>query len=118
MNDEHKELTFIESVDEELHDNILRLDQKLKGLQAEITAKIDSLAYEKDQSAQQRKEQLLALSDEVSKAINGIKRLVNLVVSEDFTPEEFNEMNEESLDALREVFKDSVDQISKIKEKF
>jgi hypothetical protein len=115
---EHNEFTFLESVDEDMHDNILRLDQKLKGLLAEINAKIEALGYGQEGAAGERKEQLLALSDEVTKAINGIKRLVNLVVAQELSAEQFTELNQEALDELRELVKDSVEKITKIKEKF
>ncbi|KTC85124.1 hypothetical protein [Legionella brunensis] len=118
MTNEHKEFTFLESVDTETHDNILRLDQKLKGLQAEIQAKIDAIGSAIDDSSIERKEQLIALSEEVKKAIEGIQKLVNLVIDDDISPSEFNEINHESIDALREIFKDSADKISVIKEKF
>ncbi|KTD22054.1 Uncharacterised protein [Legionella lansingensis] len=118
MSDEHKEFTFLDSIDDEMHENILRLDQKLKGLQAEIAVKIDALATPKDEAASERKAQLIMLSEEVNKAIDSIKTLVNTVIAEDISPKEFQKINQETLDSLREMFKDNVDKISKIKEKF
>lgn len=116
MNSEQQPLTFINAVDEEMHDNILRLDQKLKGLLAEINAKIDALSHENDNS--ERKQQLVMLSGEVTQAINSIKNLVELVVSDDLNNNDFVEMNRDNLEVLREIFKDNIDRISKINEQF
>lgn len=118
MSNEHHEHTFIETVDNDTRNNILRLDQKLKGLQAEISAKIDAMASLTDAASSERKKQLMILSDEVKKAIQGIQRLVNLAVADEFSASEFNEMNHEKIEALREMFKESADKISLIKEKF
>ncbi|WED42494.1 hypothetical protein [Legionella cardiaca] len=118
MTNEHKEFTFLETVDSETHDNILRLDQKLKGLQAEIHAKIAAIATAVDTASNERREQLVTLSKEVQKAIDGIQKLVTTVIANDMSPKEFKEVNQEGIEALRDMFKDSVDKISVIKEKF
>ncbi|ASQ45060.1 hypothetical protein [Legionella clemsonensis] len=118
MSNEHHEHTFLEAVDNDTRANILRLDQKLKGLQAEISAKIDAMGLSTDEASNERKKQLITLFDEVKKAIEGIQRLVNLAVADEFSVSEFNEINHDKIEALREMFKESADKIALIKEKF
>lgn len=109
---------FINAVDRDMHDSILRLDQKLKGLQTEINVKIQSASEDQDEHASERRKQLANLSEEVAKAIDSIKDLVNMVISEEYSDTEFVQMNHEGLESLREIFKDNIDKISKLKEQF
>lgn len=118
MSNEHKEFTFLDTVDTATHDSIVRLNQKLKGLQAEINAKIDVLASVTDANSLERKKQLLVLADEVKKALDTIHNLVNLVIEDDLSPSQFNELNQKNIESLKEIFQDSADKISVIKEKF
>lgn len=110
--------TFINAVDRDMHDSIMRLDQKLKGLQAEINAKIQATLGDNDKTVADRRQQLNALSDEVDKAIDSIKALVNMVISDELSDSQFVQMNQEELESLRQIFKDNIDKISKLKEQF
>ncbi|MDI9819775.1 MULTISPECIES: hypothetical protein [unclassified Legionella] len=117
MNDEaHTESTFLEAVDKDLQGNILRLEQKLKGLQAEISAKLHAISLDAE-SSQEQKERLLTLANEVDRAVNSLQTLVNMVIADDLSNEEFLQINHDSLEDLREMFKDSADKISNLKEK-
>ena len=110
---------FINAVDKEMHDSILRLDQKHKGLLAEIQVKKESMALEKtDEVIENRKKHLLILEDEVSQAIESIRTLVNMTVSEELSDEEFNAINQENLESLRQVFDDNIDKITKLQKAF
>jgi len=113
-----KPFLFINAVDKDLHDNILRLDQKLKGFLAEINVKLEAIDGDELELKEERKEQLLLLSEEIKKAISGIKNLVNTVLEDGLTSSEFAEMNRENLDSLREGFKQSLEKISKMREEF
>lgn len=110
---------FINAVDKEMHDSILRLDQKLKGLQAEIRVKKEAMALEKsDEVTENRKKHLLILEDEVGQAIESIKNLVNMTVSEELTDKEFATINHESLESLRQIFDDNISKIAKLQKAF
>ncbi|KTD25513.1 MULTISPECIES: hypothetical protein [Legionella] len=113
-----KTSTFINAVDKDLHDNILRLDQKLKGFLTEITVKLEGIETDGLGLKEERKEQLILLKYEIKKAINGIENLVNMVLEEGITGSQFTEMNRENLDALRQAFKQSIEKISKMREEF
>lgn len=109
---------FIHAVDQELHDNILRLDQKLKGFLTEINVKIEAIDDDELQYKEERKNQLSLLAEDVSKALDGIKSLVNMVLEEGVSHSQFMEMNREDLDALLEAFKQSLEKVSKIRDEF
>ncbi len=110
--------TFIHAVDKELHDNIVRLDQKLKGFLAEINVKIEAIEDDSNEIEKQSKQQLILLAEEVQKGIDSIKNLVSMVLEEGISQSEFREMNREELESLRKEFEQSISKIVKIKEEF
>jgi hypothetical protein len=84
MDDVKKAASSNNAVDKGTHDDVIRLDQKLKGLLVEVQTKIDALEHETNQSVvNKRLTQLTTLSGEVEKALVNIKQLVGLVVGED-----------------------------------
>lgn len=107
-----EQMTFHNIVDKELSEYMVRLDQKLKGLLAEIEAKMQSLTTD-DLS----KQELYILTDEVKKAIANIQALAMMRLDENLTAQEFLEMNREGLEELVALFKDNVAKISHLKEK-
>ena len=118
MSDDKKSI-FIHAVDKEMHVSILRLEQKLRGLQAEIEAKIEALSLESDQTlASQSHAQLTALSDEVKKVLAKIKGLINLTVDEDIPAGEYVPLNREALDDFKQIIQDNIDKISQLKDEF
>lgn len=115
---QEKATKFINAVDKDMHDSILRLDQKLKGLQVEIHERIKAAAEEKDEYAAMRQKLLANLGEEIAMAIASIKALVEMVISDEYTGTQFLEMNQEGLESLREVFKENLDRITKIRDQF
>lgn len=115
MSDEKKgSAVQIQNVDKETHDNIMRLNQKLKGLQVEIEAKMEALAMEPaDEQTEARQERLQTLAEEVQKAIQGIKTLVNMTTG----PEQYGFVGDD-LHLFCDMIKESTEQLSKLRENF
>lgn len=104
----------IQNVDKETHDNIMRLNQKLKGLQVEIEAKMEALAMEPANSqTDERRQRLQTLAEEVQKAIDAIKTLVSMTTG----PDQYG-FSGDDLHSFSNMLKDSVDQLAKIRENF
>lgn len=117
--DEDKKSLFINAVDKEMHASILRFEQKLRGLQAEIEAKEEALTHESDQTlVSQSRAQLTVLSAEVQKVLASIKGLVNLTVDEGFSAGHYVQSNREELEEFRKTIQDNIDIISLLKDKF
>jgi ribosome recycling factor len=109
---------FINAVDKQLRESILRLDQKLKGMQAEVQVKLESIANTTDNQERERERVFSLLADELAQAIDSIKNLVNMVVSDEVTDKEFLKSNQENIEKLRDLFASNLDTISKLKEQF
>ncbi|MBA3537663.1 MAG: hypothetical protein H0T84_13825 [Tatlockia sp.] len=109
---------FINTVDKQLRESILRLDQKLKGMQAEVQVKLESLTNTNDNQERERERVYTLLSEELAQAIDSIKNLVTMVVSEEVSDQEFLRSNQENIEKLRELFASNLDTISKLKEQF
>ena len=103
--------------------SVLRLEQKLRGLQAEIEAKIEALSFEPDEAlVAESRAQLNALSAEVQKVLENIKQLVNLSVEEGMEGDDdlFNSIkfSSEALDEFRQVIQEDIEKISQLKDEF
>jgi len=70
---------FINDIDRTMRENILHLDQKLKGLRAEVIAKIHATSLNQNEQAKQDKKKLSFAVEELDLAIHGIEGVVNLV---------------------------------------
>lgn len=113
---DEKSSRFINAVDKDLRESIIRLDQKLKGLQAEINAKLEII---KDMQGDKNHEEVLAeAGKEVAKAISAIKELVNRVISEDITDKDFLKINHENIEMLRALFASHLETITELKDEF
>lgn len=109
---------FINTVDKQLRESILRLDQKLKGMQAEVQVKLESLHNTNDNQKREHERVYTLLANELSQAIDSIKNLVNMVVSDEVTDQEFLKSNQENIEKLRDLFASNLDTITKLKEEF
>ncbi|KTD64358.1 hypothetical protein [Legionella spiritensis] len=118
MSDESENSSFIKNIDRETHDSIMHLHQKLTGIQDEIDVKIKTLADESDNPENQgRKQRLLALSNEIQKALASINKLVSLAGDKESRPEGFEQVEHADLVAFRDMINDSANQIDEIKDK-
>ncbi len=116
---EKKPTKFLNAVDKQLRESILRLDQKLKGMQAEVRVKLESLADSSSDKQNREFERVFTLLDEeLTKAIDSIKNLVDIVVSDEATDNEFLISNQENIEKLRNLFAENLETITKIKEEF
>jgi len=106
--DKDKPSTFINVVDKEMHDSILKLYQKLKGIKSEIEVKLNILDPHADNT---QKENLLSLDEEVDRALDSIDLIVNLVISD-----EFEEENRENIESLRAIFDENIEKIIKLRD--
>ncbi len=116
--EQKQQITFLKGTDKNLHDNILHLDKKLKGLLKAIELKMENSSSQGDELTATERKQLPELANEVKKALDSIQNLVNTVVPKDLTRKEFAEMNYDNLESLRTLFQVNADKITKIEEKF
>lgn len=115
MNDDNK--PSVSAITQETHENVLRLNQKLRGLLVEIEAKLEASELEPDNALNQaRKQQMQALHTEVNKALTSIKTLVSVMTGNQAS--QFLNLSEEELSSFRDLIKESVEKISKMKEEF
>lgn len=116
MNDRSPD-SFLQSVDKETQESILRLSQKLKGLQVEVEAKIENLVNDTNHSSPTLQEQQLRnLSAEIKKALVNITTLVRMVLAEGMTPNEFNEINAEAITTFRAQVQENTEKIINFKD--
>ncbi len=108
--------TFLDVVDEDTRASVLRLNQKLNALKAEINGKLEALDESGDEASAAEKDQLLRLAGEVDKAMEGINELTTMVVSDEMTDDEFLKINEDELESFREMVEANTKKITKINE--
>ncbi len=108
--------TFLDVVDEDTRTSVLRLNQKLNGLKAEINSKLEALNESGDEASAAQKDQLQTLVGEVDKALDGINDLTTMVVSDEMTHDEFLKLNADELENFREMVEANVKDITKINE--
>jgi hypothetical protein len=106
--------TVFETVDSDTRQAIIHLNQKLKDLQTEIAAKLLAIEEGKEEVLKIQPPQLLKLASEVEQALHGIDTVVNTVISEEMTPDEFLEMHHEELEKFREMVITNTEKIEKI----
>ena len=110
--------TFLEVIDDDTRGGVLRLSQKLNGLQAEIKSKLDVLGAKDDPEATQQKTGLSHLLLEVEKALTGIHELTSMLVTEEMTNEEFLKKNKDELKKFREMVSEKAQKIAEINAEF
>ncbi|MGL6029000.1 MAG: hypothetical protein ACRC0B_03265 [Legionella sp.] len=80
--EQHAAELFINHIDSSTRENIIKLDQKLNGLKAEVEAKLNSLTrYYPEQNAALI-EHWQVVAKEINQSLTGIDALVRLVASE------------------------------------
>lgn len=117
MNTENQPYSLINSMDSDLRENIIRLDQKLKGLRAEINAKLENPFLAEEEVRDEYVQKLSVISDEVNAAIVGIETLVHLVSSQD--QEITNKfLQSEEMRKFSEMISENLEKITEIRAKF
>lgn len=114
---ENQSQLFINKLDRSTRNNIIKLDQKLKGLRAEIDAKMQYPTVDDDESLDEHLEKLSRISKEINVAISGIDSLVHLVSSND------NEavsafVQSEDMQQFSQLIVDYLEKITEIKKEF
>ncbi len=117
MSSETNPTMLIDVVDAETRNGLMRLNQKLKGLQAEISSKLDFINDNTPEN-QAKKVQLMLLSDEIDKALQSITMVIRTEIARDVSTEQFLELNQDELDKFREMVKQNSDQLGKMTELF
>ncbi|MCL9685168.1 hypothetical protein [Legionella maioricensis] len=118
-NTENQSKLLINNMDRSLRENIIRLDQKLKGLRAEIDAKLqNSFVYEDNNSRDEYVKKLSTVSKEVTAAIKGIETLVNLVATDEDAEEQIAFLQGEGMQQFSEMIAESLEKITEIKTSF
>lgn len=108
---------FIHDVDANTRDSIFKLDQKLRGLRAEIEFKIKSAALLQEEPKEGSSQRLSTLIQEIDLAIQAIEQLVNMVIPEDDALKN-SFFESEDLREFKEALEEHINQISKIKDEF
>lgn len=96
--------------------HIIKLDQKLRGLRAEIDAKAQSMASGKGDHPADYRQRLELLAEEVDKAIQGIETLVNLTTTGDALGS--GELMGDELTQFNALIAEHLNKLSKMKETF
>ncbi|BCA96834.1 hypothetical protein TUM19329_31950 [Legionella antarctica] len=110
---------LINNIDRRLRENIMKLDQKLKGLRAEIDAKLQSsLLYDDDKTRDDYAKKLANVSAEVTAAIEGLETLVNLVANDEDTGKQGAFLGSEEVQQFSEVIAENLEKIAEIKSNF
>ena len=106
-----KSKLFINKVDENTRDHIIKLDQKLRMMRAELEAKLTSIELYDDNTDEGRKQKFLDVQHEVNAALEGISSLVNMVLE----PEQEEYMlKEENMSKFKGMLTKNLENISKI----
>ncbi|MFC3908810.1 hypothetical protein ACFORL_06930 [Legionella dresdenensis] len=110
----NEQTLLIDAVDKKTQESILLLNAKLRKLLEEINLKKDEAAS----GDPERASQLESLISEIAMAIGGIEGIVNVVVSEDLSLNEFIELNQAELEEFRNMILEGNKKIAQLEEKF
>lgn len=101
---------FINKVDQQTREQIIKLDQKLRMMRAEIETKLASIELY-GASDDVNKQNLLDIQQEVNAAMNSISSLVNMVIE---PAQEEVMLQEDSISRLRDMLSRNLENISKM----
>lgn len=108
---------FINDLEQDARQNIIKLDQKLRGLRAEVEAKLHALTLNKEESTEENSQGLTALLAEIDKAIQAMDTLVNLIVTEDQELKN-NYFQSDEMRQFNKMVSDNLERIIEIKNEF
>ncbi|HRD69148.1 MAG TPA: hypothetical protein PK657_03300 [Legionella sp.] len=106
--------SFINNIDSDARANIIKLDQKLRGLKAEIEAKLKNLSWNPEDLTNNYTEKLSLVAEEIDKALEGIGILVTLAHSE--STKEVYDSSE--IKEFTHQLSEQVNQINQLKDQF
>ncbi len=110
MSEQNDPQLFINSLESNAQQNIIKLDQKLKGLRTEVEVKLNSMNEAVNSENGRR---LTALLNEIEQAIKAIDGLVNLIVTDEET--NTNSLHSEEINQFNKVVSENLEKIIKIK---
>lgn len=116
-NEQNQPQMSMKNLDNDTRENILKLDQKLRGLRAEIEAKLERPSLYSGDNPQEFLDKLVIVSKEINDAINGIDTLVNLINSNSDT-ESMSFHTEEEIRDFSEMIATNLEKITEIKKEF
>lgn len=111
VNAQNTSQLLIDTIDSDLRENIIRLDQKLKGLRAEVDAKLESPFMFDATVREEYVRKLSTISQEINLAIKGIDTLVHMVSPRDASSglvlegelQQFSDRIAENLEKITEI---------------
>lgn len=104
---------FINRVDEQTRENILKLDQKLRIMRAEVESKLTSIAFDKGSDSASYKSGLLQVEQEINSAIQGINNVVNMMVDSEQPDQSI--LNGQSMAEFSQMIAENLENVSKLK---
>jgi hypothetical protein len=108
----------VSELDRDARENILLLDQKLRGLRAEIEAKLLRPSFYSEENFQKYLVKLNSISEEINAAINGLDTLIKLINSEDSEQQSLSFKNDEEMRQFCVDISTSLNEITEIKKEF
>lgn len=103
---------FIDVIDKATRENLIRLEQKIKGLQAEIKAKLETLERYGEEDPD-RKEQLALFESTLGLALEGLSGLMDTEIKPGVPPEEFIETNRDRLNEFASQVAETLNYVTK-----
>ena len=103
--------TVLEALDSPTREAILNLNEKMRRLQVEITAKLDTLSEQDPASFDAKNKQLQTLADEVQQTLDGIHAVIHTLIPEHLSPQAFLDNHRQELDAFREMIINNTEKI-------
>lgn len=110
---------LIDLLDESTRDNFVRLQQKLKGLKAEVGVKLEAIAGSKTNTeardSEEYEQHLQQLAHEVDMAVQRIDAIMYMPITDDVAESVYNNI---PMDELSRKIEERVKEISRLKEQF
>lgn len=109
-----EDITFIDVMDEHTRDKVIRLEQKLKGLQAEIQAKLEAIEKYGEQTSLSGKEQLTLLYGALDLALERMDDIMSAPMAPGGTEDLLLETSENRFKEFSEQVSEIINTIPKV----
>ena len=103
---------FTSNTEEQLVENILKLDQQLRIMGAQVESKLTNIALYKGTNPEEYKSSLLEVQQEINIALQGISSLVNLATDSEQSKSFFQQ---DTVDELNEMVLENLEKIAQLK---